>query len=58
MEPMAARLDPEHVQACHASLQRLITDSAWDHGALLKAVRDYSLPKLTAKHPPGSLDRG
>lgn len=51
MEPMAARLDPEHVQACHASLQRLITDSAWDHGALLKAVRDYSLPKLTAKHP-------
>ena len=51
MEPMAARLDPEHVQACHSSLQRLITDSVWDHRALLKAVREFGLPRLTAKHP-------
>lgn len=52
MEPMAARLDPEHVQACHASIQRLITDSEWDYQALLRAARDYGLPRVMAKHPP------
>ena len=46
MEPIAARLDPEHVQARYASIQRLITDSEWDDQALLGAVRDYCLPLI------------
>jgi len=50
MEPIAARLDPEHVQARYASIQRLITDSEWDYQALLDAVRDYCLPKII-DHP-------
>lgn len=53
MEPIAARLDPEHTQACYASIQRLITDSVWDHQALLRAVREYCLPLITEK---GSLE--
>ena len=51
MEPIAARLDPEHVQACYSSIQRLVTDSVWDHEALLGAVRDYCLPLLTSRNP-------
>ena len=51
MEPIAARLDPEHVQACYSSIQRLITDSVWDHQVLLDAVRTHCLPLVTAKNP-------
>ena len=51
MEPIAARLDPEHVQACYSSIQRLITDSVWDHKVLLDAVRTHCLPLVTAKNP-------
>ena len=46
MEPMAARIDPDHVQAQFFSLQRLITDSAWDHQAVLDAVRNFCLPQI------------
>ena len=51
MEPIAARLDPENVQACYSSIQRLVTDSAWDHQVLLGAIRDYCLPQFTSKSP-------
>jgi hypothetical protein len=46
MEPMAARIDPEHVQAQFSSLPRLITDSVWDHQAVLDAVRNFCLPQI------------
>ena len=49
MEPVAARVDPEHVEARYASIQRLITDSKWDYQALLAAVRDYCLPLIIDK---------
>jgi len=49
MEPIAARLDPAHVQARYASIQRLVTDSQWDHQVLLGAVRAYCLPLFIAK---------
>jgi SRSO17 transposase len=51
MEPMAARLDPEHARARHASIQRLITDSEWDHRVLLGATRDHCLPLITSGYP-------
>jgi SRSO17 transposase len=44
MEPIAERLDPEHTQAMYASIQRLITDSDWDHRVVLNAARDDALP--------------
>ena len=50
MEPIAARIDPANVQPRYSSIQRLITDSAWDYQALLGAIRDYCLPLLNAKH--------
>jgi len=49
MEPIAARLDPEHVQGKHASIQRFITDSKWDHRVLLRAAREATLPFLLAQ---------
>jgi SRSO17 transposase len=51
MEPLAARLDPENVQACYCTIQRLITDSEWDSQVLIGAVRDYCLPLMVAKEP-------
>lgn len=49
MEPMAARLAPGSTQAKHASLQRFITDSVWDHRAILRGARDYALPFLLSR---------
>jgi len=49
MEPIAARLDPGHTQACYASIQRLITDSEWDAQVVLDVSRAYALPWLTAR---------
>ena len=49
MEPIAARLDPWHTQACYASIQRLITDSEWDSQVVLDESRAYALPFLTSR---------
>lgn len=49
MEPIAARLDPDHTQAKHASIQRFITDSVWDHRAILYAAIDYAMPFLLSR---------
>ena len=39
MEPIAARMDPEHAQASREAVQQLITDSKWDYEAALRGVR-------------------
>ena len=39
IEPMAARLDPAHVQAKHQSLHHVVAQAEWDDAALL-APRD------------------
>lgn len=49
MEPMAARLDPDHAQAKHASIQRFITDSVWDYRVILNAASDYAMPFLLSR---------
>ena len=51
MEAMAARLDPLHTRAQHQALQHMITDSEWDHHALVQAARDYALPGLLSHGP-------
>jgi SRSO17 transposase len=51
IEPMAARLDPAHVQAKHQSLHHVVAEADWDDAALLAAVRAEVLPALE-RHGP------
>jgi len=46
VEPMAARLDPAHVQAKHQSLHHVVAEAEWDGAALLAAVRAQVLPAV------------
>jgi len=46
IEPMAARLDPAHVQARHQALHHVVAKAEWDDAALLAAVRTQVLPAL------------
>src|SRR4051795_10214172 len=56
VEPMAARLDPEHVQAKHQSLHHFVAQAVWSDGAVLEAVRRTLCRHLngTARSRPGS----
>src|SRR4051812_36139483 len=51
VEPMAARLDPAHVQAKHQSLHHVVAQAEWDDAALLATVRAAVLPALE-RHGP------
>src|SRR3954469_2918274 len=53
VEPMAARLDPAHVQAKHQSLHHVVAQAEWDDAALLAAVRAQVLPAIE-RHGPGA----
>jgi SRSO17 transposase len=46
IEPMAARLEPAHVQAKHQSLHHVVAQAEWDDAAVLAAVRAQVLPAL------------
>src|SRR3954451_9851740 len=43
MEPMAARLEPGHVQAKHQSLHHVVAQADWDDAAVLAAGRGQVL---------------
>jgi SRSO17 transposase len=49
--PMAARLDPERVQAKHQSLHHFVAQAPWSDSALLEAVRRHVLPALERQGP-------
>jgi SRSO17 transposase len=51
IEPMAARLDPAHVQAKHQSLHHVVAQAEWDDAAVLAAVRAQVLPAIE-RHGP------
>src|SRR4051794_17048444 len=51
VEPMAARLDPAHVQAKHQSLHHVVAQADWDDAAMLAAVRAQVLPAIE-RHGP------
>src|SRR5689334_17188463 len=51
IEPMAARLDPAHVQAKYQSLHHVVAEAEWDDAALLAAVRAEVLPAIE-RHGP------
>ena len=44
VEPMAARVAPERVQAAHQSLHHFIAKAEWSDDAVLTAVRSHVLP--------------
>src|SRR5512147_3302977 len=51
VEPMAARLAPERVQAAHQSLHHLIAKADWSDAAVLGVVRETVLPAIE-RHGP------
>ena len=51
IEPMAARVDPRHVQARHQSMHHFIADAPWDAGAVLRVAREWVLAPM-ARHGP------
>lgn len=51
IEPMAARLAPDHVQGMHESLHHLVAKSPWSDADLLRQVRQYVLPAMEKRGP-------
>jgi len=51
IEPIAARLDPDSVQAMRQSLHHLVAKAPWSDEAVLRQVRDQVLPAMQ-KHGP------
>lgn len=46
IEPMAARVDPRHVQARHQSLHHFVSNAPWDAVALLRVARQWVLDQM------------
>src|SRR5215217_9711744 len=51
VEPMAARIAPDRVQARHQSMRHVVAKAAWDDAAVLRAVRGLVLPAIE-RHGP------
>src|ERR1700689_1025642 len=51
IQPMAARLDPKHIQPMRQSLHHLVAKAPWNDETLLDEVRHQVLPTLR-KHGP------
>src|ERR671916_749079 len=51
VEPMAARIAPDRVQAAHQSLHHVVAQAEWDDAAVLRAVRERVLPAIE-RHGP------
>ncbi len=51
VEPMAARMAPERVQAKHQSMHHVVANAPWDDAAMLAAVRGQVIPALE-RHGP------
>jgi SRSO17 transposase len=51
VEPMAARLAPDHVQSMHESLHHFVAQSPWSDVDMLGQVRSYVLPAMQKMGP-------
>jgi SRSO17 transposase len=51
IEPMAARVDPRHVQARHQSMHHFVANAPWDGAAVLRVARDWVREPM-AQHGP------
>ena len=38
VEPMAAKVDPQHVAARHQSMHHFVANAAWDEAAMLRVA--------------------
>jgi SRSO17 transposase len=54
VEPMAAKLDPLHVQALHQSLHHFVATAPWSEQDVLRVARDYALAGLERHAPVGA----
>lgn len=51
VEPMAARIDPAHVQSKHQSMHHFIADAPWSDDAVMQKIIDYALPIIETLAP-------
>lgn len=51
IEPMAARLDRDHVQAMRQSLHHLVAKAPWSDEVVLEQVRNQVLPRMQKQGP-------
>ena len=51
VEPMAARLAPNHLQSMHESLHHFVAQSPWSDDDMLRQVRNYVLPVMQKVGP-------
>ena len=51
VEPMAARLDHEHVERMHQSLHHLVADAPWSDEAVLDRCLDFVIPVMLRRDP-------
>ena len=51
VEPMAARIDPDHVSRAHQALHHFVASSPWDAGVVLRVAREYALEFLERQAP-------
>ena len=51
VEPMAARLAPDHVQRMHESLHHFVAQAPWSDADMLRQVRSYVLPAMQKQGP-------
>src|SRR5260221_11245576 len=51
VEPMAAKVDPRHVQARHQSMHHFVANAAWKDAEELRVARDHALAAMD-RHGP------
>ncbi|MDA8168561.1 MAG: IS701 family transposase [Nitrospiraceae bacterium] len=49
VEPMAAAIEPRRTGTAHQRMHHFVAKSAWSDEYLMKAVRKWAIPRLTAK---------
>jgi len=51
MEPIAERLDPDHVSRRHQAIQHFVSEANWSDAAVRERVRAQVIPALRARAP-------
>lgn len=51
MEPIAARVDPEHVEAMHHSIYQFLTKSSWPSSIMVRKAVEYALDPMVGHGP-------
>jgi SRSO17 transposase len=51
LEPLAERLDPDHVSRRHQAIQHFVSEARWSDAAVRERVRAQVIPALRARAP-------